>query len=230
MQPYLFPYIGYFQLIHAVDTFVIYDDVTFIKQGWIGRNRILINGQAAFFNVPVKHASSFMLIRDTLLDDHPPHRRWIDKLLKTFESAYRRAPQFGRVFPLLEAVFTRETARVADLAVGSLKTVADFLEIRTPCVETSTVYGNAHLKGEARVLEICRAERASEYVNASGGRALYSRDRFEAQGVALRFLQPRPLEYPQFKPPFVPWLSIVDVLMFNPRETVQEFLDRYDLV
>lgn len=230
MQPYLFPYVGYFQLIHAVDTFVIYDDVAFIKQGWIARNRILINGQASFFNVPVRHASSFTLIRDTAIDDDPQHRRWTEQLLKTFETAYRRAPQFARVFPLLEAVFGRKTARVADLAAASLKAVADFLEISTRFVETSTVYGNADLKGEARVLQICAAERASAYVNASGGAALYSRDRFDAQGVQLMFLEPRPIEYRQFNAAFVPWLSIVDVLMFNPRERVRELLDQYDLV
>jgi len=229
MQPYLFPYLGYFQLMRAVDRFVVYDDVAFITQGWINRNRVLINGRPSYFTVPVKHASSFVSIHDTLIDGDGQHARWIEKTLKTFDNAYRRAPQFARVFPLVEAVLMRPTNRVAELAAASLEAVADFLEIRTEWVESSRRYGNAGLKGEERVLAICRAEQATDYVNAAGGRELYARDRFEAAGVRLHFLQPRTVEYRQFGHPFVPWLSIIDVLMFNPLETVQTFLDACDL-
>lgn len=229
MQPYLFPYIGYFQLVHAADRFVVYDDVAYIKQGWINRNRILINGDASFFSVPIKHASSFTSIRDTLIDDDRQHARWVEKLLKTFDNAYRRAPEFARVFPLVEQVFSRQTTRIADLAVASVKTVAAALELTTTFVDTSTTYGNADLKGEDRVLSICAAEGANVYVNVPGGRELYSRERFDAQNVRLCFVQPRPIEYRQFGAPFVPWLSIVDVLMFNPLETVRRYLETYDL-
>jgi len=229
MQPYLFPYIGYYQLMHAVDRFVVYDDVTFIKQGWINRNRLLINGQPSFFVVPAKNASSFVLIRDTPVDDSPQHREWVAKLLKTFENAYRRAPEFPRVFPIVEAVFAAPATRVAEIAVASLKLVAEYLELRPVWVDSSTIYDNAHLKGEERVLAICRAEGATQYVNPPGGEELYSRDRFDAQGVELRFLRPRPIEYPQFGAPFVPWLSIVDVLMFNTRDAIRSFMCQYDL-
>jgi WbqC-like protein family len=225
MQPYLFPYIGYFQLLNAVDRFVVYDDVAFIKQGWVNRNRILINDHPAYFTVPVKHASSFSLIRDTLVDDDRQHARWVEKTLTTFSNAYRRAPEFARVFPVVEAVFTRHTNRVADLAVASLKAVAELLDIRVEWVESSAQYGNTHFKGEDRVLAICRAESATEYINAAGGRELYARDRFEAAGLCLRFIQSVPIEYRQFSGPFVPSLSIIDVLMFNPLDRVRSFLD-----
>jgi hypothetical protein len=229
MQPYIFPYIGYFQLMRATDRFVIYDDVTFIKQGWIARNRILINGEPSFFVVPVRHASSSVAIRETKIDDGPQHRQWVAKLLKTVDNAYRRAPHFARVFPLVESVFAAPATHVAELAVASLKAVAAYLDLDVQWVETSGLYGNAALSGEDRVLAICRAEGASEYVNPSGGRALYHRDRFAARGVRLSFLQPQAIEYRQFNGPFVPWLSIVDVLMFNDRETARAMLDRYDL-
>src|SRR5215510_14607749 len=143
MQPYLFPYIGYFQLIHAADRFVVYDDVAYIKQGWINRNRILINGDASFFSVPIKHASSFTSIRDTLIDDDRQHARWVEKVLKSFDNAYRRAPEFARIFPIVENVFSRETTRIADLAVASIKAIAAALEMRTTFVDSSTTYGNA---------------------------------------------------------------------------------------
>ena len=229
MQPYLFPYIGYFQLIHAADRFVVYDDVAYIKQGWINRNRVLINGAPSFFSVPIKHASSFTLICDTQIDDDQQHMRWVEKLLKTFDNAYRRAPEFPRVFPVVEQVFSRQTTKIADLAVASVKAVASLLEMKTTFVDSSTKYGNAALKGEDRVLSICAAEGADEYVNVPGGKMLYARDRFEACGIRLAFIQPRSIEYRQFGGPFVPWLSIVDVLMFNPVETVRRYLDDYDL-
>jgi len=228
MQPYLFPYIGYFQLIQAVDRFVVYDDVAFIKQGWINRNRMLINGAPCFFTVPVKNASSYRLICDTVIDDDRQHARWSEKLLKSFDSAYRRAPEFSNVFPLLESVFAGRPARVAELALASLRAVARFLDIRTTFVESSSIYGNTHLKGEERVLAICTDERASEYINLPGGRSLYAPKRFEAHGITLAFLEPRPLEYRQFDGAFVPWLSIVDVLMFNRVETVRAYLNAYD--
>jgi hypothetical protein len=230
MQPYLFPYIGYFQLIRAVDRFIVYDDVTFIKQGWINRNRVLINGAPAFFGVPIKNASSFTLIRDTQIDDDPQHMRWIEKLLKTCDNAYRRAPEFKRVFPLVEQVLSCQTTKVVDLALASVKAVAAFLEIQTSFVESSTVYGNAHLKAEERVLAICGAEGASEYVNLPGGRELYSAAQFASHGVKLSFLQPHAIEYRQFGGHFVASLSIIDVLMFNPVDRVRGFLGAYDLV
>jgi hypothetical protein len=224
MQPYLFPYIGYFQLLAAVDRFVVYDDVTFIKQGWVNRNRMLINGDAAFFTVPLAHKSSAVAIRDTEISEAPEHRRWAEKLLKSFDHAYRRAPEFAATFPLVEHVLTRTTTRIAELAVESVKAVAARLDITTPIVDSSSIYGNAGLHGEDRVIAICKAERADRYINAAGGRTLYSRERFNAEGIELQFIESKPVEYPQFGDAFVPWLSIVDVLMFNPIERVRQFL------
>src|SRR5437762_8853457 len=140
MQPYFFPYIGYFQLIHAVDRFVVYDDVAFIKQGWINRNRVLINGAPSFFSVPIRHASSFAPIHDTRIDDDRQHAHWVEKLLRTLDNAYRRAPEFSRVFPLIEQVLGCRTMKIVDLAVASLKAVAAFLDIRTTIVDSSTTY------------------------------------------------------------------------------------------
>jgi len=229
MQPYLFPYVGYFQLIHAVDRFVVYDDVAYIKQGWVNRNRMLINGEPSFFTVPIKHASSFASIRDTLIDDDQLHGQWSEKLLKSFDNAYRRAPEFARVFPLLESVIAKRPLRIAELALASLKAVARFLDIETTFVESSSSYGNAHLKGEHRVLDICAAEHATEYINVPGGRTLYSSERFAARAVKLSFLEPRSIEYRQFGGAFVPSLSVVDVLMFNSVGTVRGYLSAYDL-
>ena len=229
MQPYLFPYVGYYQLMRAVDRFVVADDVTFIKQGWINRNRLLINGSPSYFTVPVKRSSSATLIKDVEIDDGAgPRRR--RALLRTIENFYKRAPSFDAVYPLIERVIGGPFTRIADMARASLREVCAYLGISVTIVESSAIYGNAHLKGQDRVIDTCRVERASDYINAIGGRALYSRETFLAHGIRLHFLHTAASEYRQFKTPFVPALSVIDVLMFNRMEKARELVDRYELI
>jgi len=228
MQPYLFPYIGYYQLMHAVDRFVIADDVTFIKQGWINRNRLLINGSAAYFTVPLKRHSADALIKDVDIDDDEG-KRWRQTLLKTVANFYRRAPSFDAVYPVVDRVIAAPFGRIADMARASLREVNEYLGITATIVESSSAYGNAHLKGQDRVIDTCRAEKASDYVNAIGGRELYSSDTFLANGIRLHFICSEAIEYPQFKTPFVPSLSIIDLLMFTSKAEARELLKRYRL-
>ncbi len=146
------------------------------------------------------------------------------------ENFYRRAPSFAGAFPVVEAVFSAETASIAEMARLSLIRVAEYLGIATDFVPSSGVYRNEALKGEARVIDTCLRESADRYINAIGGQALYSRDTFAARGITLSFLQSRPVEYRQFREPFVPGLSMIDVLMFNPIERVREHLTACDLI
>lgn len=229
MQPYLFPYIGYFQLMHAVDRFVVADDLTFIKQGWINRNRLLINGRPAYFTVPLKRHASDALIRDVEIDGGHG-RGWRATMLKTIANFYRRAPSFEAAFPMVERVIGGPFTRIADMARASLHEVCEYLGIRTAIVESSAQYGNAHLKGQDRVIDTCLAEKATDYVNAPGGQSLYSRDAFLAQGIRLHFIGTGAIEYRQFGAPFEPSLSVIDLLMFTTRDTACELLARYELV
>src|SRR5262249_21807562 len=164
MQPYLFPYIGYFQLMHAVDRFVVADDLTFIKQGWINRNRLLINGRPAYFTVPLKRHASDALIRDVEIDGGHGRARAATSA-KTIANFYRRAPSFEAAFPMVERVIGGPFTRIADMARASLHEVCEYLGIRTAIVESSAQYGNAHLKGQDRVIDTCLAEKATDYVN-----------------------------------------------------------------
>jgi len=227
MQPYLFPYIGYFQLMHAVDRFVVADDLTFIKQGWINRNRLLINGSPAYFTVPLKRHPADALIRDVEIDEGS--RRWRTTMLKTIGNFYRRAQSFEAVYPIVERVVGGPFTRIADMARASLREVCGYLGVEVAIVDSSSAYGNAHLKGRDRVIDTCCAERASDYVNAIGGRALYSPDAFLAHGIRLHFVDTAPIEYPQFGGPFVPSLSVIDLLMFNTLNGARELLTRYEL-
>lgn len=228
MQPYLFPYIGYFQLMDAVDRFVVADDLQFIKQGWINRNRLLINGVPAYFTVPLKRHPSDALIREVEIDDRPA-RRWRRTLLKTIGNFYRRAPSFEPVFPIVERVIAGPFNLIADMARASLREVGSYLGISATIVESSSVFGNAHLKAQERVLDTCRAAGATDYVNAIGGRDLYAAEAFLSRGIRLHFLCGDAIEYPQFGSPFVPSLSIIDVLMCTSQTEARALLKRYRL-
>lgn len=227
MQPYLFPYIGYFQLIAAADTFVVYDDVAFIMRGWINRNRILLNGTDHLFTIPLQGASQNKLIREIALCDTPP---WREKFLATLQMAYHAAPEFARCYPLIESIVRAAEHDLSAYITHSLTAIAGHLGIGTRIVPSSAVYGAGEFKGQERILAICAAEKADRYVNPIGGTALYDPAAFAARGIELRFLRTREIVYRQFTEPFVPSLSIIDVLMFNPPEAVRGMLAQYDLV
>jgi hypothetical protein len=227
MQPYLFPYIGYFQLIHAADKFVVYDDVTFIKQGWINRNNILLNGQKYLFTVPLVNASSNTLICDTQVSKLDI---WGAKFLKTIEQAYRKAPHYAEVYPLLAEIVVPGRDNISTLITNSLRKISAYIGITTEIAETSRHYGNSELKAQERVLDICRKEGADSYVNPIGGIELYSKDRFREEGMDLYFIKTGVVQYAQFKEPFTPWLSIIDVLMFNRPEEALQLVRQYELV
>jgi len=213
MQPYFLPYIGYFQLMAAVDKFVIYDDVNFIKRGWVNRNRILLYGRAHSIVIPLQSASQNRRINEIELVSE---RSWRTRMLKTVRHAYSKAPQFENVFALVSTIVNFDEDNLSRYLFNTLKSIRDYLGIKTELVPTSAIYANRSLKGQTRILDICRRERASVYLNLSGGEELYGEDIFCADGVALRFLAPPEIRYRQFGDSFQPNLSIVDVLMFNP--------------
>ena len=228
MQPYIFPYIGYYQLILAVDKFVLYDDVNFIKQGWINRNQILVNGSSYLFSVPVSKVSSFCLIKNTKINQNT-YFHWQEKFLKTLIQAYKKAPHFQQIFPLVENVFKEETNFVEDLCRRSLMSVCDYLEIKTPFVSASATYENSSLSGQSRVIDICHKECAKIYVNPSGGTELYDKNAFEENNIELYFLESRFTSYKQFNDNFINRLSIIDVLMFNSKDFVRQMLGNFEL-
>lgn len=229
MQPYIFPYIGYFQLLSAVDKFVVYDDVNFIKGGWINRNNILVNKQAHLFTVPLEKASYLSHIRETAVNSRI-YDSWKMKFLRTLEQSYKKAPYVQEVFPLVSNVLDVQPTNISSLAVSSLKAVCDYMGITTEINDSSIIYNNTHLRAQERVLDICKTETAEQYINPIGGRELYSKEQFRERGVALHFIQTDKIEYEQFRNDFIPNLSIIDVLMFNNREEVRELLKRYQLV
>ena len=229
MQPYFFPYIGYFQLINAVDKFIVYDDVNFIKGGWINRNNVLINKKPFLFTVPLENSSSFIQIDQTQLHSKLYHV-WKTKFLKSLEQSYKKAPFYNDVFFLIEEILNKDTNFISTLAIDSIKGVCNYLDVKTQIIETSKEYNNKHLSGQDRVISICQFERANHYINPIGGIELYSKEDFKNNDIILNFIKSKSIDYKQFDNEFVAWLSIIDVLMFNSKSDVVRMLNQYDLL
>jgi hypothetical protein len=222
MQPYFFPYIGYFQLINAVDQFVIYDDIEYTKKGWINRNRILLNGADHLFSIPLKNDSDYLSIdKRSLAENYPEHKK---KITGQLISAYSKSPEFKNIFPLIEDCMNYPDSNLFSFIFYSLKKTCGYLDIKTGFIRSSTLNIDPSLKGEEKVLAINKRLNSSIYVNAIGGQELYSKERFSDNNLELKFIKTTPIVYPQFKNEFVPNLSIIDVMMFNPKEKVQEYL------
>jgi hypothetical protein len=218
MQPYFFPYIGYFQLIAAVDQFVIYDNIKYTKKGWMNRNRILQNGKDVMFSLPLKSSSDSLDVceRELAADFNR------NKLLNQIKGAYRRAPYFEQTFQLVERIVHNQDPNLFRFLRHSIVKTCDHLGIATEIKISSGIAIDHHLKSQDKVLALCEALGADVYVNTVGGMELYSKEIFREKGVELNFIKSKPFQYAQFGDEFVPWLSIIDVMMFNPKEGIFE--------
>lgn len=228
MQPYLFPYLGYLGLLCAADVFVFYDDVHYIPRGWINRNRILVNGAPHTFTVPVARASQNALILDIGTHDFDAFRR---HFLRQLECAYRQAAHFEAGFALVREVLEGPAPTIAELAMRSVERVARALGLERRLLRSSEHFADSRGTPRAeRLIAITRALGASRYVNSPGGATLYSPAAFAAQGVSLRFVQPKLTPYRQGPgQAFVPGLSVIDALMHLPAAEVARQVRQFDL-
>jgi hypothetical protein len=227
MQPYFFPYIGYFQLINAVDLFIVYDNIKYTKKGWISRNRMLQQGKAVAFSLALKRGSDFLDVRDRELAADFDRGR----LLNQIREAYRRAPYFAQAFPVVEQVLQYGDRNLFRFLHNSILKTCEYLGIGTAIAKSSDIQIDQSLKHQDKVIALCERVGAGLYVNAIGGTELYSREDFQSRGIELKFIKPKPFEYRQFDNEFVPWLSIIDVMMFSPAATIGECLaSNYELI
>jgi len=250
MQPYFFPYIGYYQAISAVDKYILYDNLNYIKEGFVNRNRYLVvNGSPSYFIVPIRHKSSFTKIRDVEL---VAENTWKRKMLNSFYCHYKRAPYFKDVIPVIENVLYTDTTRLTTLNTRTIIEVSRYLDIATEITADISEYYPLEEKLECkdeelpglfpyirsrfldrkviRVIEICKTEKADVFINAIGGQALYSKEDFAHHHIALFFIKTEEFTYPQQSSVFYPNLSIIDVLMNCGKEKTKDFLSKYTLV
>jgi hypothetical protein len=230
MQPYVFPYIGYFQLVHAADVFVFYDDVNFIKQGWINRNRILVNREPYLFTIPLEKISSFKEIREVKIHTRN-YGTWKDKFIKTMNQSYGNAPFYKTSSQLIHSILASGTDSISDLAEWSVKEIYTYLGYDKKFMKSSRDFVDTKGLDKAdRLIEICKRCGADHYINPSGGTDLYHKDYFNDREVQLSFIKSAgSIKYKQRELDFIPWLSIIDVLMYNSKERVREFLNLYTL-
>ena len=226
MQPYFLPYIGYWQLLSAVDSFVLYDNIQYTKKGWINRNRFLLNGQDALFTIPLKRDSDYLdVVHRWVADDFDG-----TKLLRQLESSYRKAPFFNEAFPVFAEIINNPERNLFEYIRDSIERVAAYLAIGTPIIVSSSVDIDHSLRGEEKVIATCRSLGAKIYINTIGGKQLYSVSTFKENGIDLQFIETNPLSYQQFGGEFVSNLSIVDVMMFNSRKSIVAMLAEFTLV
>jgi hypothetical protein len=226
MQPYFLPYIGYYQLIAAVDLFIVYDNIKYTKKGWINRNRMLLNGRDAIFTVPLKSASDQTHIAEREISPQFD----TEKLLNQIKAAYRLAPHVQDILPLLELIVRYPASNLFEFLLYNLTASCRHLGITTSFRRSSEIAIDHDLKSQDKVLALCNAVGADQYLNASGGQELYQPADFLAHGIELEFIQPRLTAYPQFGGEFVPWLSIIDAMMFNTPAALQLAIrNQYDV-
>lgn len=224
MQPYFLPYLGYWQLLSAVDTFVIFDDVNYINRSYITRNSILIEGNSKRITLNSIGASQNKLINQVKAGNNG------NKLLKSIEHAYKKSPMFNDVFPLVENILQCPEDNLAKFLGNSIVSIAGYLGINAKIIYSSTLPINNELKSQARVIDICLKLEATTYINAIGGQELYNKSDFLKQNIKLKFLEPELSPYSQFKNEFIPALSIIDIMMFNSKEDIKDMLTNYNLV
>jgi len=228
MQPYFLPYLGYWQLIQSVDEFVVYDNIEFTKKGWFNRNRILDGDHARLFTIPIKKDSDYLdVVERSLADDAAKENA---RTLRIIQTTYKKAPNYAEVYPLIERCFMWEDRNLFNFNYHAIREICEYLQIGTKLTVSSTVSIDHELKAEQKVVSICKALDTDVYINSIGGVELYDKDDFATNGLKLQFLKPRLEAYPQFGKPFVPGLSIIDIMMFNERTKIVQMLEEYELV
>lgn len=227
MQPYFFPYLGYWQLITAVDTFVVLDDVNFIKRGWINRNNILVNNQAHLFSIPLDKPSQNKLIMETKLK-FPYEQR--EKWLKMIEMSYKKAPYYRYVYPLLEQIIIFDDSDLTAFIINSFYMVLRYLGIERKIICSSQIEKDNTLRAQNRIIAICKKMQTDMYINPIGGQLLYREDDFAKENIDLRFIKTAIKPYEQFGGEFVGGLSFIDILMFNDIIKINNMLKDYALI
>lgn len=231
MQPYFFPYLGYFQLVAAVDVFVFYDDVNFIKKGWINRNQIVVNGKPHFFTVPVEKVSQNKKINETRIH-RESFNKWRNKFLRSISLNYEKAVNYTATVALVKSVLDADFEEISGLAIESVIEVTKVLLPNAPQFKRSGLLENNSFKltGEQRIIQICKELGADIYINPIGGKDLYSKENFKRHGITLQFLEPNLFPYAQKSSVFWQGMSVIDVLMNCDWDDLSLKMSEYKLI
>lgn len=219
MQPYLFPYIGYFQLIDKVDVFVSFDDVQWIRRGWINRHTILKNNAEKKITLPVVKADMASMINQVSFCNFV-HNDYLNQI----KQSYIKAPNFKEIYSFIESVMQYEESNVANFVNNSICEVMKLLSIDTEFISSSTLKNDKILSSQDKIINICQHLNAHSYINNINGQYLYKKEDFKEKNIDLLFLNKEIKKYKQFDNNFIPYLSIIDVLMFNSIEATRKMV------
>ena len=222
LQPSYLPWLGYFDQLYRSDVFVLYDDVQYDKHGWRNRNRIKTPAGPQWLTVPVlTHGQGLLTNREVRIDARQP---WGRRHLQALRANYAKAPAFGEVFERLEPVLSRCWTRLLDVNVAGLEALTEILGIKRE-IRLSSELGIPGRRTE-RLVAICRALGADRYLTGDAARDYVDEAQFAANGIRLEYHRYQHPVYPQFHGDFVPYLSVVDLLMNSGRASLQLLLDR----
>lgn len=224
-QPYFFPYLGYWQLIKAVDLFAIADNYNFIKGGWIHRNRVLCQGHVHYFNLCINHLS-----QNRLICDHEIRPFDVDEKLVFLRSCYHSAANLSQGLDVIREALTCDSLNLADVLFHSITVICAYLGIHTKIMRTSDYVQDSALCREDRIFDYCRQWGADTYYNAIVGKELYSQKQFAEHDLKLAFVECIPKPYPQESKEFIPYLSIVDIILNCSRDEACDMLADYKLI
>ena len=218
MQPYIFPYIGYYSLVKSVDHFVFFDDVNYISKGWINRNKIRVNQKEYLFTVPINKASQNTIIKDVEIS-HTEYTKWYKKFYKTLKHNYNKDPYFKSLEDVVVSVFEEDNTYMRDVCIKSVETLSNQMGFGTKFSKSSDFHIEG--KGQEKIVNICKHLGATTYVNAIGGTSLYDTEYFKSNNISLKFLESKnPHEY----------LSVLDLLPKMGLEVLSKECDQYSII
>ena len=226
IQTYLFPYIGYYELAYHSDMFIFYDDVTYIKGGYINRNSILTRNGRQLFTLPVNNASSFKLIKELEFSSN------VKKILVSIQQAYSKSPYFSDVYPIIEKILTSKNRNVAYMASQSIIEIFKYLEVDFKYTYSSLIDYDHSQDAKNKLYQFCKKFNAKEYINVIGGQALYNKEEFISQSISLGFINSQHIEYRQFNnnSDFERNLSMIDILMNEGKSKVIDVLNSFGII
>jgi len=224
MQPYFLPYVGYWQLINLSDEFVILDDVNYRNRSWITRNKILENNQSKLINLQLVKASQNKKINEILIFGKK------EKCFNIISNSYKKAPYYNSVISMLEKIIMNSELNLSKYLTYSIRLINEFLDLKATVTLSSNLKNSNNLSGEERIINICKSMNAGEYINVLSGSNLYDKSKFLDNSIRLKFLNTDIKPYNQNVKNFIPNLSIVDLLMFLPKDLIKIHLNSFKIV
>ena len=229
MQPYFFPYLGYFSLIQDSDVFVVLDNVQYVRRGWMNRNRVIGKNQSpVYFHLSTIKAPQKTMTRQIKIDHN---REWKKTLLDKLDYYEKSAPYFEETKAMVERLISFETDSLCDMNIHILEELCKFLGITTKFVLASDleIDESKIIETDDWGLEITKTFGASDYINLWGGRHIYSVNKYNNSNITLKFIENELVYYNQHNEMFIKSLSIIDVLMYNDRAETMDLINKYSV-